>query len=99
MTNNAAPTADDEAAWDEAAKDVDVRAVIALRSKGVQREHLARAARFLQVTAFDTVEQLKYAAEALRDDIPELFQVPAPAKSARERGMERARELGWARKP
>lgn len=89
----------DETAWDAAAKDVDVRAVVALRSKGVRVEHLGRAAGFLQVMASDTVDQLKHAAEALRQDIPSLFESStaqqqgqaSDGKSAVQRAREAAR--------
>ena len=100
----------DEAAWDEAAAGIDVRVVRALRSEGVQRAHLARAAGFIkpETLADDNVNGLKLEAQYLRRDIPSLFG-PAPdrpagapdrpggQKSAVERGREMARELGWSK--
>jgi hypothetical protein len=100
-----------ESTWEAAAEGVDVRVVRALRSAGVHVEHLGRAAKFLQVEQFDTVETLKRQAEYLREDLPSLFVTAAPEQgggapatsgsgagsSGVARGRQKARDLGWVR--
>jgi hypothetical protein len=111
MSQTAAPEVD-ETVWEAAAEGVDVRVVRALRSAGVHVEHLGRAAKFLQVEQFDTVETLKRQAEYLREDLPSLFVAAAPepdpasasatsgsaaGSSGVARGRQKARDLGWVR--